>query len=131
MKNTMEQIARLTEVKRAPRLFACAIAGAFLLLATPGFAQAAASAAPAAGVQSKTLWEQIREGGWVMFPIALCSIATLYLISDGIIRTSRKKAAPPDQEEALKALFRQGDYVGAHTTAKRIRHLCRMCCGSE
>ena len=51
-------------------------------------------AAPAAGVHSKTLWEQIKEGGWVMFPIALCSIATLYLIGDGIIRTSRKKAAP-------------------------------------
>ncbi len=53
-----------------------------------------------------------------MFPIALCSIATLYLIADGIIRTSRKKAAPPDQEEALKTLFRQGDYVGAHNYCK-------------
>ncbi len=53
-----------------------------------------------------------------MFPIALCSIATLYLISDGIIRTSRKKAAPVEQGEALKTLFRQGDYVGAHNYCK-------------
>ena len=46
-------------------------------------------------MQSKTLWEQIKEGGWVMIPIALCSIATVYLIGDGIIRTSREKVAPP------------------------------------
>jgi biopolymer transport protein ExbB len=81
-------------------------------------AQAAASPGPTADGQSKTLWEQIKEGGWVMFPIALCSIATLYLIGDGIMRTSCKKAAPPDQEEALKTLFRQGDYVGAHHYCK-------------
>ena len=118
MKNTIEQITRLTKMKRALRPFACAIAGALLLLTTSGLAQAAASPGPTSDGQSKTLWEQIKEGGWVMFPIALCSIATLYLIGDGIMRTSRKKAAPPDQEEALKTLFRQGDYVGAHHYCK-------------
>jgi len=117
MKNTLRQITRLTRTKGASRLLACAIMGAFLPFATPAFAQAPASPAPA-GVHSKTLWEQIKEGGWVMFPIAICSIATLYLISDGIIRTSRKKAAPPEQEEALKTLFRQGDYVGAYNYCK-------------
>jgi biopolymer transport protein ExbB len=78
----------------------------------------AAAPPPPAGVQSKTLWEQVREGGWVMFPIALCSIATLYLIGDGILRTSRRKAAPPEHEEAIKTLFRQGDYVGAYNYCK-------------
>ena len=59
-----------------PRARLCAVAssGAFLLLATPGFSQAATPAPPPDGVHSKTLWEQIKEGGWVMFPIALCSI---------------------------------------------------------
>ena len=109
---------RLTNMKFPSRLFAIAAAGVFLLLATPGFSQSASPAGPPAGVQSKTLWEQIREGGWVMFPIALCSIATLYLIGDGIIRTSRKKAAPAAQEDALKTLFRQGDYVGAYNYCK-------------
>ena len=109
---------RLTNMKLLARLGASAFLGAFFLLATPGFAQTPTPAPAAAGVQSKTLWEQIREGGWVMFPIALCSIATLYLIGDGVIRTSRKKAAPPAQEEALKTLFRQGDYVGAHNYCK-------------
>jgi biopolymer transport protein ExbB len=53
-----------------------------------------------------------------MFPIALCSIATLYLISDGILRTGRKRAAPTDQGEALKGFFQQGDYLGAHNYCK-------------
>jgi len=131
MKNMFEQITRLTKMKRAVRPFACALAGALLLFVTSGLAQAAASPESAANGQSKTLWEQIKEGGWVMFPIALCSAATLYLSGDGTMRTSRKKAAPPDQVEAFKAFFRQGDYVVRIIIAKRIHHLCRMCCGSE
>ncbi|CAN5397933.1 hypothetical protein BH20VER3_BH20VER3_04200 [soil metagenome] len=115
MKNILAKLSRLTNWWRAPG--AAALAAAFLILATPGFGQAA-SPAPEPGVHSKTLWAQIKEGGWVMFPIALCSIATLYLIGDGIMRTSRKKAAPVEQEEALKTLFRQGDYVGAHNYCK-------------
>ncbi len=118
MKNTKRLWSRLTNMKPVCRIAACAVAAVFFLLATPGFSQTPTPAAPAAGVQSKTLWEQIKEGGWVMFPIAICSIATLYLIGDGIIRTSRKKAAPPEQEMALKTLFRQGDYVGAYNYCK-------------
>lgn len=70
------------------------------------------------GVHSKTLWEQIKEGGWVMFPIGICSIATLYLIGDGVLRTSGKRVAPPGHEQSVKALFRQGDYVGAYNFCK-------------
>jgi len=69
-------------------------------------------------IHSKTLWEQIKEGGWVMVPIGLCSIATLYLIGDGVIRTGRAKVAPPAHEESVKSLFRQGDYVGAYNFCK-------------
>ncbi|MDQ3545332.1 MAG: MotA/TolQ/ExbB proton channel family protein [Verrucomicrobiota bacterium] len=118
MKNMTRQILRLTRIQRLGSLLAVVLTGAYLLLATPAFAQAAATPAPEAGVHSKTLWEQIKEGGWVMFPIAICSIATLYLIGDGVIRTSRKKTSPPEQEDALKTLFRQGDYVGAHNYCK-------------
>lgn len=118
MKKTTHQTAYLTKFKCLARPFALATAGIFLLLATPGFSQETKPAVPAAGVQSKTLWQQIREGGWVMFPIAICSIATLYLIGDGILRTSREKAVPSEQEEALKTLFRQGDYVAAFDYCK-------------
>lgn len=72
----------------------------------------------AEGTHSKTLWEQIKEGGWVMVPIGLCSVATLYLIGDGIMRTSGSRAAPAVQEQSVKGLFRQGDYVGAYNFCK-------------
>src|ERR1700755_3177744 len=78
---------------------------------------AAEPAAPA-GEQKKTLWETIAQGGWVMVPIALCSIATLYLIGDGIIRTNAKRMAPPESEKTVKTLFRNGDYVGAYNYCK-------------
>ena len=119
MKTSIRRRSRLTNIASPARLFATVTAGALLLLASPGWAQTPAPSPASAPVsQSKTLWEQIKEGGWVMFPIAICSIATLYLIGDGVIRTSRRKAAPPEQEEALKLLFRQGDYVGAHSYCK-------------
>jgi len=70
------------------------------------------------GVHTKTLWEQIKEGGWVMIPIGLCSIGTLYLIGDGFARTSAKRTAPAGHEQSIKALFRQGDYVGAYNFCK-------------
>src|SRR3954469_7567139 len=104
------------------RLYHAALAsGALFFIITTAFAQAPspeASATPGEGVHSKTLWEQIKEGGWVMVPIALCSVATLYLIGDGIIRTSRKRVAPAAHEESVKALFRQGDYVGPYNFCK-------------
>ena len=90
---------------------------AFCVLASPVLAQGTAPA-PGENVRGKTLWEQIREGGWVMFPIGLCSVATLYLIGDGVLRTAPKKVAPPEHEQKVKELFRNGDYVGAYNFTK-------------
>jgi biopolymer transport protein ExbB len=86
------------------------------ILSATAFAQAA-SPSPSAE-QKKTLWHKIAQGGWVMLPIALCSVATLYLIGDGVLRTSRKRVAPAEHEENVKTLFRQGDYVGAYSYCK-------------
>ncbi len=77
-----------------------------------------ADAPKAPEVQHKTLFKMIEEGGWVMIPIGLCSIFTLYLIGDGVVRTSRARALPPQHDAALKDLFRQGDYVGAYNYCK-------------
>ncbi len=87
----------------------CAVAS--LQAQAPAAEAAKGEAAPA--VHSKTLWEQIKEGGWVMVPIALCSVATLYLIGDGVIRTGMKRVQPKQHVDAVKNAFRQGDYVGA------------------
>jgi biopolymer transport protein ExbB len=70
---------------------------------------------PAAEVHKKTLWEQVKEGGWVMFPIGLCSMLTLYLIGDGFLRvTSPKRMLPPEQIATVKSYFREGKYVDAY-----------------
>ena len=92
-------------------------AGLFFVVAS---LQAQAPAAPAKGAAvpaahgGKTLWEQIRQGGWVMFPIAFCSMSTLYLIGDGWMRTAAKKMMPQAHVDAVRNSFRQGDYVGAY-----------------
>lgn len=86
------------------------------IFASPALAQ---SPTPGPGVeQKKTLWQTIAQGGWVMVPIALCSIATLYLIGDGVLRTTPDRVAPPEHETNLKTLFRNGDYVGAYKYCK-------------
>ncbi len=69
-------------------------------------------------IVTKTLWEQIREGGWVMIPIAACSMATIYLIVDGLIRTSASKLVPLEHENRLKDLFKKGAYVDAYKYCK-------------
>ncbi|MCF7786522.1 MAG: MotA/TolQ/ExbB proton channel family protein [Prosthecobacter sp.] len=92
---------------------------------TTGAALLAEEAPPAAkpgetpAIHTKTLWEQIKEGGWVMFPIGACSMLTLYLIGDGFIRvTSPKKMLPKEQVTAVKNLFRSGKYVDAYNYCK-------------
>jgi biopolymer transport protein ExbB len=107
---------------------------------SPAFAQAPASApaAPAAteqvdeakAVQSKSIWEYLKMGGPVMILIGLCSVAMVYLIVDGLMRlTSFKKALPEEHMNALKALFRSGDYVGAYKFCKNnpspLTNVCR------
>jgi biopolymer transport protein ExbB len=80
----------------------------------PADTGAPAAGAPGAPGTTKTLWQQIVEGGWVMFPIAACSIAMIYFTADGIFRTRGSRLAPAEHEAQLKALFQAGDYVGAY-----------------
>ncbi len=108
-------------MKRKSLYLAALCAGALFLFAASAYAQHGGGGTGAPGVHSKTLWETIKEGGWVMVPIGLCSVATLYLIGDGVLRTSRKRVAPAAHEQSVKALFRQGDYVGAYNYCKENR----------
>ena len=64
---------------------------------------------------SKSLLETLVEGGWVMFPIGIMSVLTVYLSTDGVRNTSIKKTSPPAYEAEVKRLFQSGDYVGAYT----------------
>lgn len=97
-------------------LHVLALSFAFALLMAPAALQAAP--AEGAGVQKKTLWSTLVQGGWVMIPIGICSVLTLYLAGDGTLRTARKRSIPVEHETAVKELFRQGDYVGAYQYCK-------------
>ena len=95
---------------------------AFVALMFTAAAGQAQTPAPSPGgvptVQHRSLLTTIYEGGWVMFPIALCSIFTVYLIGDGVTRTAPNNLAPADDTKAVQNLFRQGDYVGAYNYCK-------------
>src|SRR4051812_12543921 len=105
-------------MKPKPRYLFLILLLSACLGASVALAQSPSPGAPADTGHGKTLWAKIVEGGWVMVPIGLCSVATLYLIGDGVIRTSPKKVAPPEHEQQLKELFRHGDYVGAYKFTK-------------
>ena len=79
---------------------------------------ASAQEAAAAKVHEKTLMDLFHEGGWVMYPITLCSVAMIWFIVDGFIRTSAGKLYPVEHVSQLRELFKKGDYVGAYAFAK-------------
>ena len=78
----------------------------------------AQEAAAAAGVHHKTLADLFIEGGWVMYPITLCSVAMMWFMVDGFIKTGAGKMYPSDHVTQLRELFKKGDYVGAYGFAK-------------
>jgi biopolymer transport protein ExbB len=92
-------------------------------------APAAAGASPAPA-QKKSLLTKIEEGGIIMFPIALCSVLTVYLIVDGYLRTSTNRVIAQKHVEALKELFPPGDYIGAYNYCKAnpspFTNVCRV-----
>ena len=103
---------------KSPRILSIIVvcAAALLVSVAVGQAQSAGAGAAAGGavVQHKTLWARIYEGGWVMIPIAGCSILTMYLVGDGVVRTAPARLAPAEQITGLQQLFRRGDYVEAY-----------------
>ncbi len=117
------------------RLLIAATAG--LLLA--GACLHAEDAPPAAKVNAeapppvatKSLWQQIVQGGWVMLPIGACSVLTMYLIGDGVIRvTNPTKLLPRKHVRAIRQLFREGRYPEAYAYCKAnpsaFTNICRV-----
>ncbi len=117
-------------MKRTKRLASLVTIG--ILLACAGLhAQEAKPETEKPAVHTKTLWTQIKEGGWVMFPIGLCSVLTVYLIGDGILNiTNPKKLLPAAHVEAVRDLFRQGKYIDAYnhckTNPSAFSNVCRV-----
>lgn len=68
--------------------------------------------------EEKTLLDIFIEGGWVMYPILLCSVAMIWFIVDGFLRSSPSKLYPSAHIHQLRELFKRGDYPAAHTFAR-------------
>lgn len=69
-------------------------------------------------LEEKTLLDIFAEGGWVMYPILLCSVAMIWFIVDGWIRSSPLKLYPSLHVNQLRELFKRGDYPSAHAFTK-------------
>jgi biopolymer transport protein ExbB len=67
-----------------------------------------------------SLYEEIKKGGWVMIPLFACSVFMVWLIIDGILRTTRNRLLPPMEVEKLRNAFRAGDYVGAFAATQEV-----------
>jgi biopolymer transport protein ExbB len=74
--------------------------------------------ASAAETQPHTLIDRFREGGWVMYPLTLCSVGLVWLTVDLWSRTALRNMAPRVQVAQVQDLFRAGDYVGAYQFCK-------------
>ena len=86
---------------------------AALLLAQPCLAQAVSAENSLSG--DDAFWVFVGNGGWMIVPIALCLVATVFLITNGTARTSRERIGPLGHEETVKALLRRNDHAGADT----------------
>jgi biopolymer transport protein ExbB len=104
------------------RAFLCVLLALGVLTSFNLYAEDAAppegAAAAEHGGGGESLIDRFIEGGWVMYPITVCSIALVWLTVDLWMRTGIKKAAPPAQVAQVQDLFRAGDYVGAYQFCK-------------
>lgn len=110
IQNTLRGLVRLSAI--ALLLFGN------LLVVAPIHAQEAAAEEAVETVHTHTLMDRFHEGGWVMYPLTLCSIALVWLTVDLWMRTNLKSMAPPAQVAQTQDLFRAGDYVGAYQFCK-------------
>lgn len=60
-------------------------------------------------------------GGWMLLPIVCCLLTAVFLIFNGIARTSRDRIGPLGHEQTLRALFRQRDFAAAETFSRENR----------
>ena len=98
-----------------PVLMCCAVAAAAL---QPVAAQEA-PAADAAVVPQKTLWQTTKEGGPVMIPIGLCSIAMVMLIVEQALRFTKQRFLPEALIKQVRAAIDERDLQRAYDICDR------------
>ena len=66
------------------------------------------------------MWELIKAGGWLMFPLVICSIAALAIIIERGIRLQHKKVAPNGLVQSLETKLKQGTLSTEELSALRL-----------
>ncbi|MFA6288458.1 MAG: MotA/TolQ/ExbB proton channel family protein [Opitutaceae bacterium] len=95
----------------ATALFTALVA---LVLVHPAFAQEASATAGTPLVIEKTLFERLMAAGpFFMGTLFLSSVFMVWLVIDGIMRTSKAKLAPPAVVASLRQNLIDGDYETA------------------
>jgi len=79
------------------------------------------------GPTKKTMFQTIKQGGWVMYPIGLCSLFTIYLVIDVYMRTATKKLCPESEVSKAKQFFQAGDYVNCNQALKEVNCAFNNC----
>jgi biopolymer transport protein ExbB len=93
--------------------------GIYFSATLPVAAQEAAEEAVAATGGNKSLWGLIQEGGWAMYPLALCSLAMLFLIFYCWKETSRRKFVPDEVLGEVSSLLQARDVAAAISLLER------------
>jgi len=81
------------------------------------------SAEPPAGegkeiAKEKTYWDVFKEGGWIMWPLALLSMWCVALIIEGFVRIRLVNFAPSDTVQLLRQTFGEENYQQAWRVCK-------------
>lgn len=90
----------------------CVIAclGAFALSAA---AQTPEPTVPPVSESTTKVSAFLPESGWVVLPIVICLLGTIFLIYTAVARMRPERIGPVGHEETVRALLRQGDFAGA------------------
>lgn len=99
--------------KSANSRFLTILVAIFLVIMQGAFAQEAAGGESVPEAAHKTLWQVLEEGGPIMIPLAIVSVAMFTLILLGFVTLGRKKLVPDKHVRALRELFVSGDYQSA------------------
>lgn len=64
-----------------------------------------------------TVWDMILKGGWMMIPLALCSLVALTIIVERVLLTRRERVAPRSLASELASLRSRPDEAAARCQA--------------
>jgi len=90
-------------------------AGAFMCAA---FAQEQDATAPDAPAKKMSLWDMLKQGGWAMWPLGICSFFLITMVAINFRQVNRKKMMPPELLSELKTYAQNEDFPRLWKTAR-------------